>query len=217
MIEIAFDIHKNNQFKGKTYQLLDVPCLKGSSFEEYLNFARTYFETNTDCVYIIALEDNCLYDVNKLALSFFIQSCLIPNKAECFVFKVSDSKKAFENYKPYIAASIGIKYALKLAEENVQNIYKELKCLNYLNFQIQENYLNNTLTYKMTGNNLLKMIEANTVFEAIVFVSVLKILSLAGIKDNIELKVKVQRTEVVLDKAKLVNEILKQISSYIVI
>ncbi|MBR2300305.1 MAG: hypothetical protein IJ870_07045 [Alphaproteobacteria bacterium] len=215
MIEIAFDEHSDNSFKGQTYPLLDVPDLDGEPFSSYLSFADSVFKKYTSELYLIVLADCSRFDTNKLAFAFFIQSCLHPNNAlECVVFKTSDTKLAFESYKPYIAASIGIKYALRIAKENVFEIYKELKCLNYLNFTIKESFLNHTLVF--TPNNVTTQnIETHSVFEAVVFVSLLKILSLAEIDMPFSLTVFTSTEPEKIDSKLLLKNLLEKTSHFI--
>jgi len=215
MIEIAFDEHMDDTFKGGVYPSLGVPKLIDASFEQYLNYAERIFSIYTDSLYLIIKTDEKCFNTNKLALAFFIKSCFYPNNnLECVVFKTLNTNKAFETYKPYVAASIGIKYALRLSKENVHNIYKELKCLNYLNFTIKESFLNNTLFYQ--PNNLTStLIETHSAFEAIVFVSLLKILSLAEINIPYALTVHLTTQNENLDSHIILQELIKHLSCYI--
>ena len=216
MIEIAFDEHITAEFKGKPYPVLEVPTLKGAPFTDYLSFAQSAFKTHQNNQHIIIMEDENLFDTNKLGLALFIRSCFEnESPLECVVFKTRDMHQAFEAYKPYIAASIGIKYILRLAHLSPTEIYKELKCLNYLGFTLKENYATKSIVYRMTGQSPLKRIEAHTIFDALTNIGLMKAISLAGITDNIELEVFTQSEPEQIDLQELVKETLKRLSAYI--
>ncbi len=216
MIEIAFDKNKNNIFQQKEYRVLRIPPLNDKPFEAYSNFAEEIFNLYQNEPYLIVFEDNSLFDTNKLALALFIQSCFFAESIlGCVVFKTDDTKLAFEKHKPYIAVGIGIKYALRLSSENEATIYKELKTLNYLNFSITENFTNKTLLFRLDGRQPLKKIETQTLKDAIIFVSLLKILSLAGIDENIELLVHITQNQEQPNPQELISKILEKTKPYI--
>lgn len=216
MIEIAFDEHITGDFKGKPYPVLEVPTLKGAPFESYLMFAQRVFHVYQSSQYLIVFADENLFDVNKLGLALFIRSCFEDeNPLECVVFKTGEVHAAFEAYKPYIAASIGIKYILRLADLPTVSVYKELKCLNYLGFTLKENYRKRSITYRLTADTPLKTIEAHTIFDALTNIGCLKAICLANIKDNIELEVFIKKDPEQIDLQKLISETLKKISAYI--
>lgn len=216
MIEITFDEHLNNSFKGLEPPILTIPDLSGKPFKAYFDYAKEIFRENKESLYLIVFEDKKLFDINKLALAFFICSCLEPeNPLECLVVKTLQIQKAIENYKPYIALSIGLKYALFLASESTTNIYKEIKLLTYFNFSIKENYAEETITYQTNGNQELKHIETFSAFDTLIYVSLLKILSLANIEENINLVVHTTKDSEMIDKEKLIEKILEKTKPYI--
>jgi len=215
MIEIAFDEHLDGTFKGKAYPMLNVPDLGKKPFEDYLSYADSVLKQHTSDLYLIVLTDNSRFSTSKLALALFVKSCLYPNNnLECVVFKTTDTRAAFEAYKPYIATSIGIKYAIRLANEDIRTIYKELKCLNYLNFTIFESFLNRTLSFK-PNNPTTKIKETHTAFEALLWVSLFKILSLAEMDMPFVLLVHISTESEKIDSDLLLNSLLKEVSEYI--
>lgn len=215
MIEIAFDKHLDNFFNGQEYPLLEVPDLLNMPFEEYIKYAQMVLTQHADTLYLIVMADENRFSANKLALAMFVVSCFRPKiDVECLVLKASDAMEAFERYKPYIAVSVGIKYALHLLEEQGDNIYRELACLNYLNFKIKEDYVNNIIHY-IPNNEVGKSIETHNLFDALLWVSIYKILALAEIKPPFELAVYKTKDMENIDAKTLVSAILKEISNYI--
>ncbi len=216
MIEIVFDKHKDNTFKNQEYPLLSPVDLKQKPFKQYLRYAKSAFEKFSNSKYLIVFEQKDIFDTNKLALAFFIASCFNSQSSlECLVIKTNDEKKAFNSYKPYIALSIAIKYALRVCQEDTKTVYKELETLNYLNFSIHKDFANKTLIFKQESTLPLKRFETNSLFDAIAYVSHLKFLSLAEIKENIELIVKVSNEEEKINSEEILEKILEISKSYI--
>ncbi len=218
MIEIAFDKNLNNTFKDKEYPLLTPPLLKGKDFEQYIHYASSVFQTLQKDKYIIVFEQKKLFEINKLAFAFFVVSCFnSDSNLECLVIKTKDEKEAFNNYKPYVALSIAVKYAIRICQENTQTIYKELETLTYLNFSVHKNFSNKTLIYKTKTDQPLKKIETNSLLESIARVSWLKFLSLNEIEENIELIVNISDKEEKIAQKEITKKILEFSRPYILI
>lgn len=215
MIEIAFDKNLDASFRSQEYPLLDVPDLHDKKFADYVVYAEDIFRQYKSEKYLIVIADDKKFNFNKLALAFFIASCFdSKNAAECLVIKTIDYEAAFAGYKPYIAVSIGIKYALRLAAEDVGTIYKELKCLNYLNFSIKEDYIENSIHYVSHSSNGSSCV-ADNVFEALVLASSYKILALAEIETPFDVIIHITKEKGTLNTEKMVDEILRNISDFI--
>lgn len=215
MIEIAFDKHIDASFQGRKYPLLDVPDLCNMPFDSYIEYAKTVLNSFTTGQYLIVISDNKRFNTNKLALAFFICSCFNDkNSIECLVIKDLNYNEAFESYKPYVAISVGIKYALRLSQLPVDVVYKELKCLDYLGFSIKENFTENSIHY-MPHNDIRSSVITNSVFDALLHASLCKILALAEIEIPFEVIVKITKDSEELDTEKLVFAILKKVSEYI--
>jgi len=216
MIEIAFDGNSGLTYKGKPYPILKAENLGHTDIRHYIDFALKILPQYKNTPYLIIKEDAANFCLKKMGLALFIASCLTESDLECVVFKVKDQKAAFESYKPYIAISVGIKYALRLISKAPFTIYKELKCLNYLNFSIKENYQTKSTVYTMsTGCDRSIDIKTHTVFDAILYVSVLKILSLADSKANINIEVFETNRAEKIDQKTMAYAILDKISKYI--
>lgn len=212
MIEVAFDENSETSYNGKTYPVVKVPSL-ASSFDAYKDFALKTILKYSQTSHIILKADCAEISVLKLAFAFFIASCLHETSLECAVFKVKNQKEIFEAYKPYIGASVGINYALRVAKLSAFYVYKELKCLNYLNFTLKENYAEKSISYTMSAIDTPHIsIETHNIFDAIVNVSVLKALSLGSIQKNISLKVYITPVDELILPEALINAIIGKLS-----
>ena len=213
MIEIAFDENFENTYNGKSYPVIDVPLL-GDNFAHYQDFALKTIRRHTSERYLIFKADDSKFSYLKLAFALFIASSLNETALDCAVFKVPNKTEAFEAYKPFIAASIAITYALRLSKMPAFNVYKELKCLNYLNFSLKESYADKSIIYTMScPDELVQNIETHNVFDAIVNVGVLKALSLAQMPKNIYLKVYITNTDELISQDMMVNAIINKLSN----
>ena len=190
--------------------VVKVPSL-ASSFDAYKDFALQTILKHSQTSHIILKTDGVEVSVLKLAFAFFIASCLHETFLECAVFKVKNQKEVFEAYKPYIGASVGINYALRVAKLSAFYVYKELKCLNYLNFTLKENYAEKSISYQM-GNSPYIFIETKNLFDAIVNVAVLKALSLGGITKNIDLKVYITNQDEIIDPSLMIDAVLEKLA-----
>lgn len=215
MIEIAFDSKKNKKFNGKAYPFLAVPNIKEQSFEGYLAFALDALHQFDKEPYLLTEENAALFSTNKLALAFFVASNLVEAAVDCVVFKTENPKEAYEAYKPYIALSIGIKYALRLSTLEPSTVYKELTCLNYLNFSVKENYAEKTISYETKTATGANVFETHSIFDALVYVSTLKILSLCEFKEDLRCVVHITNQKEIIKPLALVQAILKNVSPYI--
>jgi len=212
MIEVAFDENSETSYNGKTYPVVKVPSL-ASSFNAYKDFARKTILKQSQTSRIILKADSNEISVLKLAFAFFIASCLHETSLECAVFKVKNQKEVFEAYKPYIGASVGINYALRVAKLSAFYVYKELKCLNYLNFTLKENYAEKSISYTMSAPDTPRIsIETHNIFDAVVNVAVLKALSLGGITKNIDLKVYITNQDEIIDPSLMIDAILQKLA-----
>ncbi len=217
MIEIAFDKHLDELFQGQKYPQLDVPDLCKKSFGAYVQYARDVFKYYKSERYLIVFSDDKRFNTNSLALAFFIVSCLEDEYSiDCLVVKSKNYDEAFSSYKPYVAVSIGVKYALRLIKESTDIIYKELKCLDYLGFSIREDYVKNSIHY-VPHNSYKSSVTTNNVHDALVYASLYKILALAKVETPFELVVKITKEAESLDAEELVFAILQKVSSYIAI
>jgi hypothetical protein len=216
MIEVVLDGHKDNVFLNVERPVYDeIECFSGVTLSDYRQEARKLIaKFSTTPVVIIKERSN--FSVNMLALAMFIESCLIPNEMDCLVFKVENYTAAVEAYKPFVAVTIAIKYALRLIQEkNPALIYREFMVLNYLNFDIKEDYVNDKIIITLPGDAPLQKLTTNTPEAAIAVVSSLKALSLAKAKVNIELEIAKTLTPFPVDQEKVIERFIEVITPFI--
>ena len=153
MIDIILDCNDNNIFNNKEYNVEEVSVSIADNHEEYRKLAQQILAKHRSEENIIIKINNESISLNKLALALFIES-IDDNKTNNVVFKVKDIRTSMEAYKPYIALTIGIKYALRLIKEDIRTSYKDMESLNYLGLNISRDYFANTITFKWQNSSL---------------------------------------------------------------
>ena len=149
-------------------------------------------------------------------MALFSESIKIKNELEYAVFKVKNLQEARNQYKPYVALTIAIKYALNLANETPKIIYKNISELGYLGIKTQKNYTDNTMTLSLlNASTPPHIINSNAIQNTICAVALLKALSLAEIPINIELNIDLSETPTTIDKDNLVEKIINDVSPWI--
>jgi hypothetical protein len=132
------------------------------------------------------------------------------------VFKVDDYEKIRNNYKPYVALTIGVKYAITLSKETPKTIYKNISELGYLGITSKHSYANNTMELKLpNGTDCALKMNAKNINETIAGVAVLKALSLAQIKISAELLIDINENDTALDIDWIIAKILKDVANWI--
>ena len=102
-------------------------------------------------------------------------------------------------YKPFVALTIGIKYAVRLYQEDLKNMYKDIASLSYLQLSIKEDYLQNKLIVTLNRGGKVKKIKAKTAEEALTAIGVVKSLALVSAAATIECELDILRNPDVAD------------------
>jgi len=216
MIEIVLDGNTDNKFCNKEYPVIEINNQFPDVWNEYKLIADKIIADNSDKYAVIIKINNPKVSLNKLALAIFVTSVKTINRLEYAVFKVSDLMEARTLYKPYIALTIGIKYALTLAEESPKVIYKNISELGYLGIKTKRDYKADIMTLSLPNSfDIPYIINSNTLQDTICGVAVLKSLSLAKIPVNIELNIKLSETAMVIHKDEMLEKIINDISTWI--
>lgn len=216
MIEVVLDGNDDNKFCSKEYPVIDINYLKGSSWEAYRETARKIISDNSKEYALILKNDNTEISLNKMALAFFVESITVSNEIEYIVFKVSDLQKSREQYKPYIALSIAIKYALNLANETPNTIFKNISELGYLGIKTERNYAENTMVLTLPNSTSKPYVMSpKTLEETLCAVAVLKALSVGQFAINAKANIKILKTTEEINKTTMVDKIIKDISPWI--
>ena len=126
MLEVVIDGNDNNEFCGKEYPVIETNYTIPQSWSEYKQIAHKIITDNSVETAVILKISNSGISLNKIALALFVEAIQTPNRLEFAVFKVHDLHEAREKYKPYIALTIAIKYALNLANETPKDVYKNI-------------------------------------------------------------------------------------------
>ena len=155
MIEIVLDENTENTFLNAERPVYTINDTAEKTWEEYRGLAQKILTSYGDVPIIIIRNTNPQFSINWFAVALFIESCFIKNKLECAVFKVKDKTTAIQNYKPYIALTIGLKYIIRLYQEELDNVYKEIAGLSYLGLNIKEDYIENKLYMELPSQSLI--------------------------------------------------------------
>lgn len=192
MIEIAFDKNKDDLFLNKAYPIFKMPKNTTNNLSQLRQTAQKLLTemSGSKAVIIKDIESTCR---NLFAVALFIEAYHNHHGIECVVFKVADNTQAIEEYKPYLALTIGLKYIFHLTEECLQSIYKEISGLGYLGLDIKEDYSKNILHLSLQGNKPTIKISAQNKNQVLIATGLLKAFALA--RCGISLEVEIQKTE----------------------
>ncbi len=216
MIEIVLDGNADDEFCGQKYSVIEIVSENLNSWTEYKQLAQQIIiDYAKEYAVIIKLENPNTF-LNKLAVALFVESIKTPNQLQYAVFKVKNLEKAREEYKPYVALTIAIKYALNLANENHNTIYKNISELGYLGIETEQDYIGNSIILRLPNSNSTPIImNSNNLEDTICGVALLKALSLAQVKVSIVLKIVRNETEISSNKDVLVEKIIQNVSPWI--
>ena len=215
MIEIAFDSNNNNLFKNQPYPLYKVNKFSGSDFTNYQQLARAVIAAFPEARIIIIRNqaENC--SINLLAVALFIEAYHLPNMLECAVFKVEDNAAAMEEYKPYIALTIGMRLALRLCHENTRAIYREIENMGYLGLNIKTDYIAQKIYLGLSGNGNTTTFTANTAQEAVAVAASFKALSLAQTGADIKAEIAINHHDAEINEQAVIMQIVQNVNPWI--
>ena len=145
----------------------------------------------------------------------FIESCHIANDIDCVVFKVKDYNKSYQEYKPFVALTIAVKYIMRLCLEDVKRIYQEFTELGYLGLEIKHDYIKNQTIIRLNGNQLVYKISTHKTKDAIAAVGMLKALSLAKVGASVEVEINEVMESETINETDIINKIVSDITPWI--
>ena len=216
MIEIVLDGNSGNEFCGNSYPIIEIEKQNDYTWESYKELARTYIHKYKDekAIIIYIKDDN--FSLNKLSLALFVESIKNQTNLENAVFKVTDLTQARQNYYPYVALTIAIKYVLKWLNETPSAIYKSISELGYLDLDIKRSYAKNTLSIKYEGSSEpVYNYNTSNVFDALAVAGLLKAISLAKVKACFNVEMILDETPQNMDTDTIVEKIIKDVSPWI--
>ena len=215
MIEVVLDGNDNNDFLNQSRPVFVIEKFLGTDFQAYREKAKEIIAACGHEPIIIIRNQSEQCSINKLALALFIETENTENNLECVVFKVSDAPAAIEAYKPYVALTIGIKYVMRLMEENAKVIYKEISLLEYLGLEITHDYIRNVLQIKLPGSGEPKRISTEHTSDALSLIGALKALALAQINTSIQADFYISDENPPFDKDAIINGIINFVQPWI--
>lgn len=215
MIEIIFDRNADDVFLGEKKPVCSINKQEAQNWQEYRKLAKEILESHKGDKIVIIRNAAQNISVNWLAVALFIESCFLQSETEAVVFKTENYSEALAAYKPFVALSIGLKYAIRLYQDNLINMYKEIAALSYLHLSIKEDYLSNKLSIKFTNGGDTKKIKASTVEEALTAIGIIKSLSLASAPVSIECDFDTTKTSGSADIDKVIQEIVQYTKPFI--
>lgn len=216
MIEIVLDANEGNEFCGKSYPIIEIKSQNNYDWENYKELARNYISLYQEEKAIIIYIKDENFSLNKLSLALFVESIKNETNLENAVFKVKDLTKARQNYYPYVALTIAIKYVLKWLNESPSAIYKSISELGYLDLDIQRSYAKNTLNIKYEGSSEpVYTYKTTNVFDALAIAGLLKAISLAKVKACFNVEMLLDETPQNMNTDNIVEKIIKDVSTWI--
>ncbi len=178
MIEIVLDENKDNSFLNAERPVYTINEQKALTWEAYRALAHRIIREHEQTPILIIKNNNQKFSNNWFAVAMFVESCFVKSKLECAVFKVENRKDALNAYKPFVALTIGLKYIIRLYQEELNNVYKEISGLSYLGLNIREDYLENKLYMELPALEDAHQLTAQTKEEALTTVGILKSIAL---------------------------------------
>lgn len=215
MIEIAFDENDNNVFLGCERPVVDICNETRSSFADYRLFADEIIKKYKDEQIILVRNKSNSFSSNLFAVALFVSSCLNKTKTECVVFKVENHKKEFQTYKPYVALTIALKYAIRLCNLPITEAYKEISNMSYLGIEIKKDYKSNILNMKLNAENQVSQNICKTFEQTIIEVSSLKAYSLLELKDAFEITIYLNNKQENTNIDTIINQIVQNVLRFV--
>lgn len=215
MIEIIFDSNNEDIFLHKKRQIFTIDNLTPQSWGDYRQFAQKLLNKYQEEDIIIIRNNNPQTSVNWLAVALFAESCFLETKLNAVVFQTQQYEKDIEAYKPFLALTIGIKYAIRLYKEDWKNIYKEISCLSYLGLEISEDYHLNKLLIKLPRNTLPQKLIATTLENTLTTIGIIKSLALSEIPVSIDAEIFHPEIPETMDIDKIIEEIISYVKPLI--
>ena len=212
MLEIALDENQNNIFLNQVRPVFLVQEFQNLGLDSYRQKARELISQYAEEPIVIVHNHVSDFSLNKFALALFIESCLQENKIDCVVLKVKNAMEATQNYKPYVALCVALKFAMRLSQEKVSTAYQEIFDTGYLGLYISKDYLTQTATFFLkNGKNLLN-IEGKNLEDALVIIGIMKAFSLAQLPYTIQAKFKFDKQE----PADNIENIVQRVCNFVI-
>ncbi|MBQ8870210.1 MAG: hypothetical protein IJ019_02400 [Alphaproteobacteria bacterium] len=215
MLEIIFDKNDNNEFLNQTRPVIEFIDNKEYSFDEYRLLAKNILQKYENEQIILVRNKTKSFSSNLFAVALFVQSCLQATKTECVVFKTKEYETALKAYRPYVALTIALKFAVRLYNQSVKQAYREMENMSYLGINIKKNYETNVIC--MNWNNKKNEVDfTGTDFEqSIITAATLKAYSLLKVTDSFKAIIHVNNEETKVDINEVINKIVQNVVRFV--
>ncbi len=216
MIDIAFDMHQDNTFCGEVFSVIEIEN-ELQSWADYKNFAQLFIQQHSQEKTVVVKVVNNHFSINKFSVALFVSSFDLSCPLNLVVFKINDLEQAREDYKPYLALIIALKYVLQLVNEPAETIYKNVSILGYLGISVMSDYVNHSLFLEYNGATAGKTyeFEGRNPFEALLYAGVLKTAALAHLPLNLKVKIIMNHETQKIDMDEISNQIIQHVSLWI--
>ena len=141
MIDIAFDMHRDNTFCGESFSVITVDN-PAHTWADYKEQADMLIKEHSSEKTVVVKVNNADFSINKFSVALFVSSFEAADKPDLVVFKVDDLEWAREAYKPYLALTVALKYVLQLFNQPPEAICRNVSILGYLGLLIETDYVN---------------------------------------------------------------------------
>ncbi len=215
MIEIAIDGNNNNLFLDKERPVFNASMPVEDNLTAYREIAKLFLQQFSNEYIAIVRSEHSSFSYNLFALALFIESYHLDINMECAVFKVENAPEALEKYRPYIALTIAVKYALRLCGEDNKTIYKEISGLGYLGLETRNDYINNKMFLSLPGKEPVYKVRATNATETLAAVAMLKALSLLHIGASFEAEIDLVNQTSPVNEDEVINKIMELIKPWI--
>lgn len=215
MLEIAFDKNDNDEFLNQTREVIEINDINCKTFADYWHLADEVLKKYENEQIILVRNNLITFSSNLFAVALFVSSCLNQSKTECVVFKVRDYENALKEYKPYVALTIAIKYAIRLYNQSVVETYKEIANMGYLGIDIKINYIDKIISMIIDKKEQGTDFVGKDIQEAIISAATLKAFALMQVNKKYTAQIYQNTQNKTMDIHYIISQIIKNVSSEI--
>lgn len=215
MIEVILDQNQTDVFLNQARPVYAVREFSGADLSAYRALAREFAKRFQNDPIVIVRSEAAGFSINLFALALFIETYHLDAKLDAVVFQVENAHAATEAYKPYVALTIGLKYAMRLREQTPKMIFKEISLLNYLNLNIRQDYLAKKMFISLPGAEPAQKIVADNADEALVAIGIIKTLSLTHCNAAIEAELSLSDRPVCQSEEDLIQKVIDGVTPWI--
>ncbi len=215
MIEVVFDGNDNNLFLDKERPVFTATQPLEENLPAYREAAKLFLQQFNHEFIVIVRNSVPSFSYNLFALALFIESYPLQINLECVVFKVENANEVLAQYRPYVALTIAVKYALRLCGEEHKTIYKEISGLGYLGLGTRNDYLKNKMFLSLDGKEPVYKVKAANINETLATVAMLKALALLHTNTAVEAEIDLGDVLTPVDKEAVIDKIMLLVKPWI--